>query len=71
VDTQHQTLLLGLCEWDRKKSLLKKKWPKRGSLIPGKKNVMCAQVYLSPLHIRLMRNFVKMMIQNSMGFLYF
>jgi hypothetical protein len=70
-----------LCEWDRrdrKNHFVKKQWPKRESLTPGKKNVTCKplvdpkKVYLPPLHIKLglMKNFVKAMDRDGQGFLY-
>jgi hypothetical protein len=70
-----------LCEWDsrdRKNHYIQKQWPKRDSLIPGKKNVLNnplvnpEKVVLPPLHIklRLMKNFVKAMDKNSTGFMY-
>jgi hypothetical protein len=63
---------------DRKPHFVKKQWPKRENLTPGKKNVICKplvdpkKVYLPPLHIKLglMKNFVKGMDRDGQGFLY-
>ena len=68
-----------LCEWDsrdRQNHYIKKDWPKRESLTPGKKNVVSQplvaseKIYLPPLHIKLglMKNFVKAMDRNGEGF---
>jgi hypothetical protein len=62
----------------QKKYYFQKQWPKRDSLIPGKKNelnkplVNPEKVFLSPLHIKLglMKNFVKAMDRNGVGFMY-
>ena len=72
-------VLLFLCEWDsrdRQNHYIKKDWPKRESLTPGKKNVFSQplvaseKIYLPPLHIKLglMKNFVKAMDHNGEGF---
>jgi hypothetical protein len=71
-----------LCEWnsrDRKIHYVLKQWPKRNSLIPGKKNVVNnklvnpEKVFLPPLDIKLglLKNFVKAMDKNGKGFMYF
>ena len=68
-----------LCEWDsrdRQNHYIKKDWPKRESLTPGKKNVVSQplvaseKIYLPPLHIKLglMKNFVKAMDRNGEGY---
>jgi hypothetical protein len=70
-----------LCEWDsreRKKNYIKNQWPKRYSLIPGKKNVLnnplvnSEKVFSSPLHFKLglKKYFVKAMDKNGSGFMY-
>jgi hypothetical protein len=70
-----------LCEWDskdRKNHYIQKQWPKRDSLIPGKRNVLnnppvsAEKVFLPQLHIKLglMKNFVKAMDKNGTGFMY-
>jgi hypothetical protein len=91
-DLQVIALLLGLqlgytkfccflCEWDsrdQKTHFVKKQWPKRENLTPGKKNVTCKplvdpkKAYLPPLHIKLglMKKFVKAMDCDVQGFLY-
>jgi hypothetical protein len=61
-----------------KKHYILKQWPKRDSLIPGKKNVLNnplvnpEKVFLPPLHIKhgLMKNFIKAMDKNDEGFMY-
>jgi len=69
-----------LCEWDsrdKKNHCVNKLWPKRTSLTPGEKNVVCALVLLEKicvphLHITLglMTNFVKVMAKTGRGFEY-
>jgi hypothetical protein len=70
-----------LCEWDskdRKNHYIQKQWPKRDSLIPGKRNVLnnplvsAEKVFLIQLHIKLglMKNFVKAVDKNGTGFMY-
>ena len=70
-----------LCQWDsrdRKYHYIQKQRPKRESLIPGQKNVVNAplinpeKVYLPQLHIKLgiLKNVVKAMDQNGVGFMY-
>ena len=69
-----------LCEWanrNRKESLHQKRWPKRESFIPGQKNVVHTpllkpeKVHLSLWHINceLIKEFMKGMDQNSIGFM--
>jgi hypothetical protein len=70
-----------LCEWDsrdRKTHFIKKQWPKRKNLTPGKKNVTCKplvdrkKVYLPPLYIKLglVKNVVKAMDRDGQVFLH-
>ena len=68
-----------MCELDsrdRQNHYIKKDWPKRESLTPGKKNVVSQplvaseKIYLPPLHIKLglMKKFVNAMDRNGEGF---
>ena len=70
-----------LCEWynmDRKHHYNQKQWPKWESLNPRQKNVVHTplinpkKVHLPPLHIQLglIKNVIKAMDQNSVGFMY-
>ena len=70
-----------LCEWDswdKKNHHVNKLWPKRASLMPGKKNVvrpplvLLEKTFLPRLHIKvgLMKNFVKGMDKTGRGFEY-
>ena len=70
-----------ICEWDsrdKKNHYVRKEWPKRRSLTPGKMNVTNTplvnpeDIFLPPLHIKLglMKNFVKAMDKSGVGFLY-
>jgi hypothetical protein len=59
-----------------KNHFVKKQWPKRENLTPGKKNVTCKtlvdpkKMYLPPLHIKLdlMKKFVKAMDRDDQVF---
>jgi len=68
-------------EWhnrERKHHCIQKQWPKRESHIPVQKNVANTplinpeEVYLTPLYnkLRLIKNFIKAMNQNSAEFTY-
>jgi len=70
-----------LCEWesrDKKNHYIKKEWPKRESLTPGRKNVLhpslvnCDMIILPSLHTKLglIKNFVKALYKNGAGFYY-
>lgn len=70
-----------LCEWDRRDKAhhyVRREWPPRAGLEPGKKNVShpslveSTKILIPPLHIKLglFKNFVKAMVQTQPAFLY-
>jgi hypothetical protein len=70
--------LCALDSRDRKKHFIQTQWPKRDSLIQGKKNVLNKpvgnpeKVFLPPLHIKLglTKNFFKAVDKSGAGFMY-
>ena len=76
--TKHCCFLCEWDSWDKKNDCVNKLWPKRTSLMPGKKNVvnpplvLPERIYLPPLHIKLglMKNSVKGMDKTSRVFEY-